>query len=259
MTPSQVEYIEQDAVFTTASAAYTQQPGAPWGLARISSRTPGATTYFYDTTSGERTCAYIVDTGIYASHPDFGGRASQVANYVDSTTTDGNGHGTHIAGIIGGAVHGVAKQAILLGVKVLSDSGSGSTSGVIAGLNFILNDAPTRNCPNGVVVNLSIGGAYSTAMNAAAASLVDAGFFVSVAAGNSNDDAGNYSPASEPSVCTVGGSDRSDRVAASNYGAVIDIFAPGRDIPSTWIDGGVVSSVLASLVLVPVLVEITER
>lgn len=188
------------------------------------------------------TCAYILDTGIDATHPDFGGRASQVANFVDSATTDGNGHGTHLAGIIGGEVHGVAKQTTLLGVKVLSDSGSGSTSGIIAGMGFVTDDSATRSCPNGVVVNMSIGGAYSTALNAAAAALVDGGSFVSVSAGNSNDDAGNYSPASEPSVCTVGASDRSDNVGGiSNYGAALDVFAPGRGIPSTWIDGGVVS------------------
>ena len=138
----------------------------------------------------------------------------------------------------------MAKQTTLLGVKVLSDSGSGSTSGIIAGMSFVSDDSATRSCPSGVVVNLSIGGAYSTALNAAAAALVDAGSFVSVSAGNSNDDAGNYSPASEPSVCTVGASDRSDNVGGiSNYGAALDVFAPGRDIPSTWIDGGIVSTI----------------
>lgn len=124
----------------------------------------------------------------------------------------------------------------------MADSGSGTTAGVIAGMEFVTEDSPAQNCPNGVVVNMSIGGAYSAAVNSAGATMVEAGIFVSVAAGNSNDDASNYSPASEPSVCTVGASDRSDKVGGiSNYGSVIDVFAPGRDITSTWIDGGTVS------------------
>lgn len=119
----------------------------------------------------------------------------------------------------------------------------GNSASVIGGLNFALGDAPNRDCPNGVVVNMSLGGGFSQATNDAAGSLVDAGFFVAVAAGNGNifgipQDAANSSPASEPKVCTVGASDSSDRVASfSNYGAVVDVFGPGVAVLSTWIGG----------------------
>lgn len=125
-----------------------------------------------------------------------------------------------------------------------SDADKTHSESVIGGLEFALEDSPSRDCPNGVVVNMSLGGGFSQAINDAAAALVDAGIFTAVAAGNGNifgipQDAANYSPASEPSVCTVGATDSSDRVASfSNYGSVVDIFAPGVDVLSTWIGGG---------------------
>lgn len=118
----------------------------------------------------------------------------------------------------------------------------GSNSGVIAGINFVANDARTRNCPNGAVANLSLGGSKSTAVNSAAANTVSAGVFLAVAAGNDGANAANYSPASEPTVFTVGATDSSDRLASfSNYGSVVDILAPGVSILSTWNNGGTVS------------------
>lgn len=162
-----------------------------------------------------------------------------MANFAGGDDADGNGHGTHVAGIIGGVTYGVAKNVTLLGVKVLSDSGAGSTSGIISGIDFVAEDASTRDCPSGAVINMSIGGSFSTAMNSAAASLVSAGHFVVAAAGNSASDAGNYSPGSEPTACTIGGSDQSDSVmSTSNYGSAIDLYAPGAQIPSAWPDGG---------------------
>ncbi|QBZ55847.1 hypothetical protein PoMZ_00751 [Pyricularia oryzae] len=231
-----VEFIEEDA--EVSINAIVTQTGAPWGLARISSTARGGTTYRYDDSAGVGTCSYIIDTGLYAAHSDFGGRASQVANFVDSSNTDGNGHGTHVAGTIGGTKYGVAKRTTLLGVKVLNASGSGTNSGVISGMNFVVTDARTRSCPNGVVVNMSLGGSTSTAVNNAARAITSAGHFLAVAAGNSNANAASFSPASEPSACTVGATTSTDAKASySNYGALVDVFAPGSGILSAWIGG----------------------
>ncbi|KAK3307784.1 peptidase S8/S53 domain-containing protein [Chaetomium strumarium] len=229
-----VEYVEEEAVFTINS--YVSQSSAPWGIARISHKSRGSTTYVYDDSAGAGTCSYVIDTGIYTAHSQFGGRATFLANYADNSNTDGNGHGTHVAGTIGSNTYGVAKKTKLYAVKVLGSDGSGTTSGVVAGINFVASDAPNRNCPNGTVANMSLGGGYSASINNAAAALVDAGVFLAVAAGNDNANAANYSPASEASVCTVGATDSSDRKASySNYGSVVDIFAPGSSILSTWI------------------------
>jgi subtilisin family serine protease len=122
---TQVEYIEEDAVFNTN--AYVSQSGAPWGLARLSSKTTGKTTYTRDSTDGAGTCSYVIDTGIYTAHSQFGGRATHLANFAgDGTSADGNGHGTHVAGTIGGSTYGVAKKTKLYAVKVLNAEGSGS-------------------------------------------------------------------------------------------------------------------------------------
>lgn len=232
----EVDYIEEDAVVSIN--AIVSQTSAPWGLTRLSSKTTGGSTYRYDDSAGAGTCAYIVDTGIYAAHTDFGGRASQIANYIDSSNTDGNGHGTHVAGTIGGTRYGVAKKTTLLGVKVLDASGSGSISGLVSGLNFVITDARTRSCPKGVVVNMSLGAPSSAALNTAAAAVVTAGHFVAVAAGNDNANASGFSPANEPTVCTVGATTNTDaRSSFSNFGPLVDVFAPGTNILSTWIGG----------------------
>lgn len=230
-----VEYVEQEAVFTINT--YVSQSSAPWGLARLSSKTKGKTTYTYDDSAGAGTCAYIIDTGINTAHTDFGGRATWLANYAgDGLNSDGNGHGTHVAGTVGGTTYGVAKKTKLYAVKVLDSNGSGSTSGVIAGMNFVASDSQTRSCPNGTVANMSLGGSYSASSNSAAAAMVKAGVFLAVAAGNDGKNAANYSPASEPTVCTVGATTSADAIASySNYGTLVDIFAPGSSILSAWI------------------------
>jgi subtilisin family serine protease len=246
----QVDYVEQDAVVkanlgefdSLDKKAYVTQSSSTWGLSRIShvDRQTGSTSYTYDSSAGEGTCVYVVDTGIYTAHPEFEGRATFLANYAgDGQNSDGNGHGTHCAGTVGSKTYGVAKATKLYGVKVLDASGSGSNSGVIAGINFVANDAKTRSCPNGAVGSMSLGGVRSTAVNSAAANAVSAGVFFAVAAGNDGADAGNSSPASEPTVYTVGATDSSDKVASfSNYGTVVDIHAPGVSILSTWNNGG---------------------
>ncbi|SPO02014.1 related to Cuticle-degrading protease [Cephalotrichum gorgonifer] len=230
-----VAFIEQDAVVTIKET----QTGAPWGIARLSTKEPGGDTYTYDASAGEGTCAYIIDTGIYAEHEEFEGRATFLKNFAeDGDDTDGNGHGTHVAGTIGGVTYGVAKKTTLFGVKVLDANGSGSNSGVIAGMDFVATDSATADCPKGSVANMSLGGSKSAAVNQAAAALVDAGVFLAVAAGNESADAEDSSPASEPSVCTVGATDDADAMSYfSNFGAIVDIFAPGSDILSAWIGG----------------------
>ncbi|KAI1074555.1 subtilisin-like protein [Whalleya microplaca] len=230
-----VELIEQDAVMSIN--AFTTQSGATWGISRLSHKS-GTNGYVYDSSAGTGTCAYVIDTGIYTSHAEFEGRATFLANYADSSNTDGNGHGTHVAGTIGSKTYGVAKKTSLYAVKVLDSSGSGTTSGVIAGINFVTTDVKTRSCPAGAVANMSLGGGVSSTLNAAAKALVNAGVFLAVAAGNDNSNAANSSPASEPTVCTVGATTSADaRASYSNYGSVVDIFAPGTDVLSTWNNG----------------------
>ncbi|KAI8956575.1 subtilisin-like protein [Daldinia sp. FL1419] len=230
-----VEFIEQDAVMSIN--AYITQTGAPWGISRLSHKT-GSSSYVYDESAGADTCAYVIDTGIYTTHSEFEGRATFLANYADSSNSDGNGHGTHVAGTIGSKTYGVAKKTKLYAVKVLDSSGSGSTSGVIAGMNFVTSDVKTRSCPAGAVANMSLGGGSSSSINSAAKAMINAGIFLAVAAGNDNQNAANSSPASEPSVCTVGATTSADaRASYSNYGSVVDIFAPGSSILSTWNNG----------------------
>lgn len=172
---------------------------------------------------------------------EFEGRALQIKSFITGQETDGNGHGTHVAGTIGSKTYGVAKKTSIYGVKVLDNSGSGSYSAVIGGIDFVAKDAVGRKCPKGSVANMSLGGGYSSAVNQAAASLVRSNVFLGVAAGNENKDAANTSPASEVSACTVGATDDSDaRSYFSNYGKVVDIFAPGSNILSTWPGGGTV-------------------
>ncbi|KAI0470218.1 proteinase T-like protein [Xylaria cf. heliscus] len=232
-----VEFIEQDSIMSIN--AFVTQASSTWGLARISHKSRTATGYVYDETAGAGTCSYIVDTGIYTAHSEFGGRATWLANYADSSNSDGNGHGTHVAGTVGSATYGVAKKTSLYAVKVLDASGSGTTSGVVAGMNFVTSDSATRSCPNGTVANMSLGGASSTSINSAARAMISAGVFLAVAAGNSNTDASSTSPAGEPNVCTVGATTSADaRASFSNYGSVVDIFAPGQDVLSTWNNGG---------------------
>ncbi|KAH7320680.1 proteinase T-like protein [Stachybotrys elegans] len=230
-----VEYIEQDAIVT--ATAFVTQPSAPWNLGRISRRARGATSYVYDNSAGIGTCVYILDTGIDITHPEFGGRAILGPNFANGANTDGNGHGTAVAGVVGSSTYGVAKLATVIGVRVLDANGSGTISGIIAGLNWVGQDV--RSCPNGRIVNISLGGGFSAALNNAVTALVNSGFLVAVAAGNSASNVANFSPASAPLACTVGSSDRNDVVASSsNFGPLLDVFAPGRDIVTTWPGGG---------------------
>ncbi|KHN96150.1 subtilisin-like protease PR1G [Metarhizium album ARSEF 1941] len=241
-----VDYVEQNA-FYEAFGAVTQSQ-APWGLARLSHLQPGSGDYVYDSSAGEGTCAYVVDSGLYAAHPDFEGRAEFLGSFIGDYN-DNCLHGTHVAGTIGSRTFGVAKKTSIYGIKVLEYSAEARTCGsdnsiIMAGMEHVARDAAGRSCPNGVVVNLSLGGGWSQSINDAAAALVRQGFFVAVAAGNGDRnhfpmDAAAVSPASEPSVCTVGSVDSDDRTARdSNYGDLVDIHAPGVDVVSTRVGGG---------------------
>ncbi|KAM3425013.1 hypothetical protein BST61_g6983 [Cercospora zeina] len=232
-----IESIEPNTRVTTA-ALVTQQNVPSYGLARISHRENGATDYIYDDSAGEGTFSYIIDTGIRTTHQDFDGRAVFGASFVDGEQEgDGNGHGTHVAGTTGSTTYGVAKKTTLIAVKVLSAEGSGSIAGVLAGVDWAVNDAKSKGAIGRAVANLSLGGPLSPMTNSAVAEAVAEGLFLAVAAGNSGLPTITASPASAPEVCTVGASDNQDRRASySNFGLLVDVFAPGSNITSTWID-----------------------
>jgi subtilisin family serine protease len=231
---SNVAYVEQDRVFTADATQNMDGNGDPWGLDRIDQTSlPLSGTYTYNS-SGAGVTAYVIDTGITASHPDFGGRAQNVYDAVGGDGTDCNGHGTHVSGTIGGSTYGVAKSVQLRGVRVLGCDGSGSTSGIIDALNWVA----ANHAPN-AVGNMSLGGGYSAALNQATTNLVNSGVFMAVAAGNESQDACNVSPASAPGTYTSAASDRGDaRAYFSNYGGCVDGYAPGVDIKSDWLGGG---------------------
>ncbi|THF88178.1 S8 family peptidase [Deinococcus sp. KSM4-11] len=223
-----VKYVEQDA----AVHADATQTGATWGIDRIDQRNlPLDGNYTYSTTASTVT-AYIIDTGIRTTHSQFGGRAVWGINETgDGQNTDCNGHGTHVSGTVGGSTYGVAKGVKLVAVKVLDCSGSGTNSGVIAGINWA---ASNRSGP--AVANMSLGGGASQAVDDAVTSATNSGLVMAVAAGNSNADACGSSPARAPSAITVGAATKTDSrdTSYSNYGSCVDLFAPGTGITSSW-------------------------
>jgi serine protease len=240
-----VKFIEEDQ--TVSLNDCVSQSDEDWGTARINHRNYNRTqTYTYDYTtgaSGANIDAYIIDTGIYCENNDFVNKKtgtctfgySSVTNIIGQVDeTDGNGHGTHCAGTVGGEQWGAAKEANLIAVKVLSDRGSGSSSGVIDGINWVAGQPAVTGRKS--IANMSLGGGFSQVQNDAVAAGTAAGVTFVVAAGNDNSDACNYSPASEPSAVTVAASDINNaRASYSNYGDCIDIFGPGSSITSAWI------------------------
>ncbi|KAF5002861.1 hypothetical protein FGRMN_22 [Fusarium graminum] len=229
-----INWVEEPEEESLSKRALTTQSGAPWGLGTVSHRTKGSTSYIYDTNAGSGTYAYIVDTGIRATHSEFEGRAQAVYTAFSGDNADSAGHGTHVAGTIAGKTYGVSKKATIQAVKVFQGSSS-STSIILAGFNWAANDIISKGRTTKSVVNMSLGGGYSASFNNAIESASSSGIISAIAAGNDGANAANTSPASAPSAITVGAIDSSWAIASySNYGTVLDIFAPGTGVLSAW-------------------------
>ncbi|MGW8890135.1 S8 family peptidase [Streptomyces sp. NPDC055749] len=225
-----VDKVVQNKKFTINA---TQENPPSWGLDRIDqAETAGDKAYTYPDAAGEGVTAYVIDTGVRVTHADFEGRATSGFDAVDNddNADDGNGHGTHVAGTIAGAAHGVAKKAKIVAVRVLDDQGSGTTEQVVAGIDWV-----TANHEGPSVANMSLGGGADPALDAAVQKAIASGVTFGVAAGNESSDAGEGSPSRVPEAITVASSTVGDEQSSfSNFGAVVDIYAPGSDITSTW-------------------------
>lgn len=232
-----VKYIEADGhVYANAT-----QSNATWGLDRIDQSTlPLDGSYTYNS-SGQGVTAYIIDTGIRTDHSEFGGRAQRGFDAFGGNSEDCDGHGTHVAGTVGGTIYGVAKDVSLVAVRVLDCNGSGTFSGVIAGMDWV-----AANSSGPSVANMSLGGGASSTVNNAVTRLYNAGVPVMVAAGNSNANACNYSPSSAANAYTVGSTTTNDsRSSFSNFGSCVDIFAPGSSIRAAWFTSNTATATLS--------------
>lgn len=228
-----VDYVEADGVYT---ADATESP-VTWGLDRIDQRNRPLSNSFTYTSTGAGVTAYIIDTGIRFSHTEFGGRASTGYDAVTAggTATDCNGHGTHVAGTVGGTTYGVAKDASLFAVRVLDCNGSGTTAQVVAGIDWV-----TANHRPLSVANMSLGGSASTAIDTAVRNSISAGVSYAIAAGNGflglfAQNACNTSPARVTEAMTVSATDSADKKPSwANIGTCVDWFAPGINVTSAW-------------------------
>ncbi|KAG9524249.1 alkaline serine protease, partial [Aureobasidium melanogenum] len=244
---NEVALVEEDIpIYLTA---LTSQTGSTWGLGRVSQRNYAANTYYYDTSAGAGTYGYVVDSGINVNHREFGGRASLGQNFAGGSHVDDIGHGTHVAGTIGGTTYGVAKKANLISVKVFGTSGQSSTSTIMQGFQWAANDIINKGRAAKSVINMSLGSedTVSTAFNSLIDAATQQGVLSVVAAGNGISDprtgefeeaidASRTSPASATSALTIGaiGSNNA-RAYFSNYGSTVDVFAPGLNVVSAWI------------------------
>jgi len=230
-----VTAVEQDQLGGVQSTQYMNSYGDPYGLDRIDQPYLALNRTYVYSARGSGVRAYVIDTGIQTSHPEFGGRASAVYDAVGDGRNgqDCHGHGTHVAGTIGGSTYGVGKSVMLRSVRILDCGGYGSVSQAIAGVDWA-----KRNAVKPAVANMSVGWPYSASLNQAVTNLANSGVFVAVAAGNENTLACNRSPASAPGTFTVGSSDKTDtRAYDSNYGGCVDGYAPGVNTLSAGLGG----------------------
>ncbi|MEU0279057.1 S8 family serine peptidase [Streptomyces sp. NPDC006195] len=227
-----VDKVVQNRTFTVSA---TQANPPSWGLDRIDqTATAGDSAYTYPDGAGEGVTAYVLDTGVRISHQDFEGRASYGYDAIDgdNSADDGYGHGTHVAGTIAGASHGVAKKAKIVSVRVLDDNGSGTTEQVVAGIDWV---AANHQGPS--VANMSLGGGADPALDEAVRNAIASGVTFGVAAGNDSSDASTTSPARVEEAITVASSTETDGQSSfSNYGTLVDLYAPGSAITSDWND-----------------------
>ncbi|EHK16777.1 uncharacterized protein TRIVIDRAFT_41430 [Trichoderma virens Gv29-8] len=222
----------------------TKQAGAPWGLGAISHRTPGSTNYIYDTSAGRGTFAYVLDSGINIAHEQFGGRATLGYNAAGGEDTDTLGHGTHVAGTIGGFTYGVAKQTNLISVKVLIGENS-NNSVALDGYHWAVEDIISRRRTSKSVINVSLSGPASFAWTAAINAAFNKGVLTIVAAGNDAKPASGFSPGNTPDAITVAALDVNwDAANFTNYGAGVDVFGPGVNILSAWIGSDTAANTL---------------
>jgi aqualysin 1 len=240
MNPN-VEYIESDQSVQVFGGTETAPPS--WGLDRVDQRTlPLDASYSYAST-GAGVSVYIIDTGIRTSHVDFGGRAAGAFSSAKgkSSTDDCHGHGTHVAGTVGGNRYGIAKSVRLYAVRVLDCTGNGSYSAVIAGVDWV---TANRRLP--AVANMSLGGSFSQALNDAVTASIASGVTYAIAAGNSATNACQISPASTPDAITLGATNKLDEQASySNFGSCVDLYAPGSVITSAGIASDTASAVMS--------------
>ncbi|KAH8810550.1 serine protease [Flagelloscypha sp. PMI_526] len=235
-----VDVVEEDGIGTVGTLI--TQTNAPWGLGRITSTSLLSAICFStlnyqfqydDAFAGNGVDVYVVDTGIRTTHSQFQGRARWGATFGPSASADGNGHGTHVAGTVGGSQFGLAKRVSLIAVKVLPDSGSGPWSDIISGINWSVGQAQSSGRPS--IIQMSIYGDPSDAVDNAVTAAVNAGVHVVICAGNNNTDAENFSPPRNRFALTIGASTINDtRASFSNFGIYVDVYAPGQDVISSW-------------------------
>jgi len=239
---------DSDAITKTIDspikATAEQTPVPSWGLDRVDSTDGLLNNSYQYVSTGSSSYVYVIDTGIYSGHSDLAGRVTAGYSAISDGTgsEDCNGHGTHVAGTIAGSAYGVAKSTRLVAVRVLDCAGSGYSSSVVAGINWVVQSHPGGTG----IINMSLGGPSNSAIDSAVADATNAGLTVVVAAGNSSTDACNSSPARAPSAITIGAIDRTDSQASySNYGSCVDLWAPGTSITSSWIGGATASRTIS--------------
>ena len=236
---SRVDFVEKNKSIHKRA----EQNNPDWGLDRIDQRDLPLNKKYNYNYDGSGITAYVIDTGVNKEHSDFGGRVTSGFNAIDNNTNtdDCDGHGTHVAGLVGSATYGVAKKVNIVAVKVLGCDGQGDLTSMVAGIDWVM-----KNAQKPAVANLSFGvDERSAALDQAVKKLVDANITSAIASGNNNDDACNFSPQTEKALLVASSTINDDRANSSNFGKCIDIFAPGEDRKSTWTGGTTETSIIS--------------